>query len=241
MSHERRVTLAIVGCVNIAIIVVIAIVAMGLNRVPSFVSLADHPDAARRGTVAYVRRDGRDGWCVVVADASGAPRKDLLCNTGRFGTPRLSWNPDNRLRVDRYDYSRSSTKTTTLIDPVSGTMTDTTTEESDWRDYDLARPESTAPDGTRIRTSDTDGAVRIDLVARDGSVTTLLRATGPRDYRIRDAVWAPDGTWLLVQDSDGRLLVVPRDGSAPGVLATNLLPYGDPTGAINADAVLSPR
>lgn len=43
----------------------------------------------------------------------------------------------------------------------------------------------------------------------------MLEVDGPADYSFKTPDPSPDGRWLLVGDSDGRLLVVDANGSGP--------------------------
>lgn len=218
-DRERRIVGAVLGSFAIVVVVVVAIAAMGVHRLPAFVSLEDHPNLALHGTVAYLHSDGPDGWCATVVDASGAHRKDLLCDEWSASPVDLRWTDDGQVLIE---LSRSYQAETTakLIDPTSGSVTDVTGSGIDTPPAGPTRKRSA--DGAQIRVDDSHGTARIDVVDADGSVHPLLVAEGPEDYRFTDPEWAPDDRFIVVRDSADRLLVVPTDGSPPGVLATDL-------------------
>lgn len=73
---------------------------------------------------------------------------------------------------------------------------------------------------------------RARIVARspvDGRRRTLVSVRAPADYSFETVVVSPDGRFLLVTDSEGRLLVGPADGSSDlRLLARGAEPYGRP-------------
>ena len=63
----------------------------------------------------------------------------------------------------------------------------------------------------------------------DGRRRTLVSVRAPADYSFETVVMSPDRRFLLVVDSEGRLLVGPAEESAElRLLATGAEPYGRP-------------
>ncbi|MFM8303168.1 MAG: hypothetical protein ACKOA9_02530, partial [Actinomycetota bacterium] len=80
------------------------------NRpLPEFPSLAERPDPALGGTVAYYAADTR---CIRIVAAAGAPSRDAWClpeegpaewvEVGKPVGPQLVWLPDGRLEVTMF-------------------------------------------------------------------------------------------------------------------------------------------
>ncbi|MEZ5141469.1 MAG: hypothetical protein R2726_02980 [Acidimicrobiales bacterium] len=215
----RRRGVAAAVSAGIVVVVAVAVALLGVPRPPSFPSLADDPNPAYVGTVAYVRDDGPDGWCVTVVDASGAPRRDLRCGSGP--PPEwIDWTADGMVEVATAATAGGEPQVD-VVDPVSGGVVRQTT--SGWS-------KSGSPDDVGPMSSDgavaeirRDGERRsVEVREPDGTTRTVLSVEAPTSYDLVDVRWGPDGRWLLVVDGDGRLIVVPRQDGAPAVLADDL-------------------
>jgi hypothetical protein len=65
-----------------------------------------------------------------------------------------------------------------------------------------------------------DRGIEVVARTRDGSLTVTIRGTGdvvwqtdaPENYHVRTGIVSPDGAWVALVDSTGRLLVVSADG-----------------------------
>ena len=80
--------------------------------IPSFPSLADHPDPSLSGTVAYY--DSQSG-CIHIVAAAGQPSKQVWClpkegpstwlKVGKPAGPQLVWRKDGRLEVTMFRWT----------------------------------------------------------------------------------------------------------------------------------------
>jgi hypothetical protein len=191
-----------------------------ISNVPTFPSLSAQPDHSLEGTVAYL--DWAYPACVRVVAAAGAPAKTLGC-----GGSYLEWLEDGRLEVLAYDQPEGPE---TLV-PTGGRIIDVATgaeEEVPLAEIPPEIPEASdpaiGPNGERVTVTGQDGGVEILL--EDGSGTRkLLSVEGGNEYTMSMQGWSPDGEWILLADSAGRLLLVTVDEpSETWVLAEE---YGD--------------
>ncbi|MGH8975249.1 MAG: hypothetical protein ACRD0C_18855 [Acidimicrobiia bacterium] len=87
-------------------------------------------------------------------------------------------------------------------------------------------------DGSEVDVPYGDDDQRARIVARspvDGRERTLVSVRAPADYSFETVVVSPDRRFLLVVDSEGRLLVGAADGSSGlRLLATGAESYGRP-------------
>jgi len=227
VSPTRRSLLAIGAVLVLGAGVVTVILALGVRRVPEFPSLTDHPDPALHGTVAYVSTTSRDGgrWCVNLVSASGAAAKEIECREG-YGSPTLAWQEDGRLALT----STYPPLSRTVVDVATGATEAVATDPNDPADaYKMggAFPPlvllDTSPSGERAFTWSDRGKAHL-AIDGPGGERELLSVTGPEPYAfVSTPVWAPDWSWILVQDSEGRLLLVtPTEPAHTAILATGL-------------------
>lgn len=217
-----------VGTVIVAVVAVVAvgIIQMLTTHVPSFPSLAAHPDPSIVGTVAYV--DGQTG-CVHVVAAAGSPDKQVYCvppfspakspTEGKASGPQLRWLPGGRLEVTMFRAFMGKDQPPTygpgwqrVVDVRTGVVTQTPADKVP-STPDLTLQPTTSPTGQRLTSTSDRGHVKIVLADSTGS-RTLLEARGPSDYTytLRTAFWSP--TWQWVVADDGRILVV-TTGATP--------------------------
>lgn len=216
----------------------------GGGSVPSFPSLAAHPDASLHGTVAYY--DGATG-CLRLAAASGQTSKTLWClpkddpsawpTLGKPAGPQLVWRSDGRLEVTIFRFMPGPGKDENqmlsagwqkLIDVRTGKVeavpaaqvpsTPNTSSES-----------TVAPDGRRLsyRLDAASGRAKVTLTDTTGTRTLLaVRGPGEYGYRFGPVFWAPNWQWVAASD-DGRILVI-TTGTPP---VTRVLVTGSGGGA----------
>jgi len=224
----KRATLAIVLSVTVLAAVLVVILVFGVIPFPEYASLADQPDPAIRGTIAFVQGD--DPPCAMTIPAGGGPATEVGCGW-EMGGEGLAWTADGLLVT--LDFTGNPAQYV-LIDPATGEIveridTDVNGPEPLFERPDLARfDDSTlivgsAPMLTRDRTD--NGAVI--WISRQGAPrTVLLEVDGPRNYRFRTAIWSPDGNWVLVSDSLDRLLIVRATGDpTPRILVEDVQPW----------------
>jgi Tol biopolymer transport system component len=216
---ERRTTAALLAAVAVVVAVTAAVVGFGIRRLPSFPAVSDAPALDVPGTIAYLASDDDGDACVtVVAAAGGAPRSVLCADdaTAVEWISEVAWSPDGRLLV--HGNGEFGDEVVLVVDMSTGAVLERIL---------LARPEDglvapfgavgevrTRPDGAEVLVAGAYDEGEAKLAVRDGAgaTRTILTVDGPRDYGFTDAVWSPGGEWILVQDSDGRLLVVAADG-----------------------------
>ncbi len=199
-----------------AAIVVIAVGVMSLLQVdapPSYPSLSAEPDSSIPGTVAYIHHATGQGECLYTVAASGGEPRRVTCKDGRV--KGLAWVSDGRILL------RWKVDGQHLYVQVDA---DTGKEVSSVPAADLSKAD-------RRRTNDVldswygkkkraDGAVlrmpnyRVIVRFPEGEKQTILKLDDDvsSTYSFFDMQWAPDGEWVLLSDSEGRLLIVAADG-----------------------------
>ena len=230
MRPERRALFAVLGALAVAGAVILVIAVFGLRDIPKFPALADHPDPAITGVVAYVERSEDNGTrCIKLVDAAGGPVRPVPCDKVS-STGGLAFTPDGRLQVRRFD-SSSPSNHTVLVDPATGEITPQTTLPLriggaltfGGSSAPVVRGTFERPDGSTVRVRHTDGHPEI-RIAGGSNPRTVLKVKAPRDYDFSNVSWSPDGRWILVVDSEQRLIVVAADGPPrPRILARNVV------------------
>jgi hypothetical protein len=234
---------AVVGLVAVfAVVVGLGIVIFHAREgrpVPTFASLAEHPDSSLEGTVAYY---ASQTGCVRIVAAAGQPSKDVWClpaegpstwvKQGKPVGPQLVWLPDGRLQVTmfRMKPKPGSEKSAPplqpgwqkIVDVGSGAVEDVPAAEVPSTPNLTTQP-TVSPRGERIGTTinGMTGQVKVTLTNATGT-RTLLAAHGPGEYgyQFDPAFWAPNWKWIAGSD-DGRILIInPTDPAVTRVLVT---------------------
>ncbi len=207
--------------------------------IPSFPSLADHPDPSLSGTVAYY--DSQSG-CIRIVAAAGQPSKQVWClpkegpstwlDVGKPAGPQIVWRKDGRLEVTMFRWTPTADKTSApalgpgwqkIIDVPTGAVENVPTARVPSSPNVTTEP-TTSPSGARITwTSDPPtGKANVFVTDASGSKRTLLSVHGPGEYAYQfgPVFWAPDYKWIAAAD-DGRILVItPTDPAVIRVLRT---------------------
>ena len=222
--RRRFVALGLAGLavLVIAVLVVRDVVESSFDR-PNFPSLAEHPDAALHGTVAYFEGHSRCVWLVA---AAGQPSKQLLClppmdmaKAAQLGAketdPQLVWRADGRLEVTVFRAAMRQGEPPALragwqkiVDVASGAVEDVPAADVPSAPNLATRP-TVSPAGQRITAASDPEFGRIKVMLTDASGTrTLLSAHGPGKYTygLNAAFWAPNWNWIVADD--GRILIV---------------------------------
>lgn len=208
MSGRRRATLSVLVAVAIAAVVTGAILLFGVKHVPSFPDVADEPEPALSGTIAYVSW-GDDGPCLHVRPAAGG-EGDERVRCDPQGATGVAFRADGTLVVHQYGPGGILE---TVLDPATLAVLDEKTlpAESKVVDGGMRRDVVNAA-GERVSVRrDGDGAWSV-VVRRGTADEVLLSVRGPDDYWLGDVWWSPDGRWVVVVDAELRSLVVPGDG-----------------------------
>lgn len=210
MTPQRRAVVSIVAAVSVLVIVTVVILVFGVIPLPDFPSLADQPDPSIPGTVAYMEYD--ETPCLFTVPASGGAGREAWC--GREYVEFPAWTSDGLLVVTDWD----GAPTYVLIDPTSGAEVDVVPAGDQFNDPDPLPYQGTArqerADGATVHTDGVRGGTSSVIVRVDGHDQTILSIQGaPSDYRFYEAQWSPDGEWVLVSDTEGRLLIVGATGT----------------------------
>lgn len=189
-----RSTAALVTAAALIVGVVVLVLVFGVARPPELATLTEQPDPAPPASVAWSRWDEGES-CVRTLDPDGS-LTEVACDLD--GQEVLAWNAAGiALQV------WGPREEVEILDPDSGEVVDrldVTGQPVDARSVGVLR-------------------VRHD----DGMLTVRLRETGEvlwqvaahDNYRVREGSLSPDGSWVAMFDSAGRLLVLPSDGSRP--------------------------
>ncbi|MFM7069932.1 MAG: hypothetical protein ACKOYM_10805 [Actinomycetes bacterium] len=211
---SRRWLLPVVLCGVVVLVsaVVIGVMVTAVGRAPEFPSLSESPDAALKGTVAYL--DWEADACLWTIDASGANRRKVTCLQGvNAGTlPTLTWRDATTIEVTLFGAWQKR------VDLSTGRVTNVPAAEVPDRAPDLDR--SVSSDGRKVRLVVADGRSKIVV---EGGVEdrVLLDVATSNTYSVSDPAWSPDGAYVLTGDSAARLLLT-TTGANPTtrVLAT---------------------
>lgn len=210
---SRRPVIAAAVAAVLLVAAFAGIVLVGRLPVPSYPSLAQQPDRRIPGTVAFWRT-GRTP-CLSLVPASGGQARELWCHQNAE-VSRPEWTEGGNLVVRTYSVSGPERLT---IDGATGEVLERRAGSFDMHPHPAGT--NTRGDGTRAVIDNTEGEARLSLVAPSGRPQALLVADGPRDYAFFDTRWSPDGNWLLVTDSEERVLVVDAATGQARVLASN--------------------
>lgn len=208
----RRAAIAIAGAGAVVAVTITIIVVVGLVPLPAMPSLAQAPDPAVPGTVAFVQGDWEEA-CLATVPASGGRATTVRCSVE---VPEaLAWTTEGDLAMTVWGepFGVGDGPTVVVVDPVTGDEVDRLTPAAStrWAEDRLVRD-----DGARLLVAPSRGGeVTLRVRAADGAITDLVHLTGPRDYGVVSAQWSPDGRWVLAADTRGRLFLLGADG-VPG-------------------------
>jgi len=191
---ERRSRGLLVAAALLVVVTVVLVVVFGMQRPPSLATLADDPVDGPSAAVAWMAWE-RGEACVGVARPSGVVTAPWCSPAGgevvRFSGDEIvvrTWEAGERLRTIDLDDGRPTGWLPAEDDLAVDPVPDAVWPERDDR-------------GLTLR--------------EIGSDRVLWRVEAPERYTIDSSAHSPDGAWILMVDSAGRLLVVPADASAP--------------------------
>ncbi len=229
--------------------------------IPSFPSLAAHPDSSLQGTVAYTNGSSR---CVRVVAAAGQPAKDVLClgawkpspanaavQAKEVNAPQLVWRQDGRLEVTMFlmrvgpeAAGKAPTYTPEwqkIVDVRTGAVETVPAAQLPSAPNLTTRP-TVNPTGQQLAytSNEQTGQIKVTLTSQTGT-STLLSAHGPGEYsyRLYSVFWAPNWQWIAADD--GRILVItPGDPPVTRVLVDGSGGESDfPAFAVTAENLLT--
>lgn len=190
---DRSIPALVAAAVVIAIVIGLVLL-LGIARPPQLDRLADAPQPAPSAAVAWTAFD-RDGSCLEVARPDGTSRS-LRCDLD--GGEVLAWD-DEGIALSAFGPSPQ----VHLIDPATGEQRGGQDLDEGGRPYPGQMSE--------LHSQHTDGTL---TVMRDDTLQVIWEVEAPEGYRVWQGTTSPDGEWVAMLDSTGRLLVVPADGSA---------------------------
>lgn len=188
-----RPRLALAGAVGIVVLVVAAVVVFGLVPYPDLPTVEEVPDPPLTARLALMTF-GMDGPCLDVVEPDGE-RRQVACGS-QFEGFGLSWLNDDEVRIaSGFDERRHL-----AVDVDTGAI------------RTVEAPEETSPPDDSLMTVGQDGRTAVEVRRSDGSTEVLFELEGPARYSLFQPMSSSDGRWVVVQDSIGRVLVVPSDG-----------------------------
>lgn len=194
-TRPRRSVPLLVAAAILVVVVVGLVLAFGIVRPPALATLADQPEPAPPGRLAWTAWSD-NGTCIHVLDTDGTIQRELWCE--RDGAEVVAWTDDGI--VVRSWHERG--EELTVVDPATGEVVDRRRVEH----VDDAVPTESVYAERR------DGRL---VVVRDRDRAVVWEVEAPDTYHVRSSAVSPDGGWVAMVDSAERVLVVPSDGSAP--------------------------
>lgn len=201
---------------GVALLLAVAVAGVWLlRRTESFPDAG--PNDAIPGQLAWLSRAEIGApSCLSVMEPGGSdarvvycapPRADLSFGPGGGG----GWSPQGELV---FNSSGAADSMLVFVDPIRGIEVDAISA------LGVAWPSPhVRPDGARLATGHWWRGAQV-MIEQPGRATVRAAAiSGPHDYEILDAEWSPDGNWIAMRDSDGRLLATSAERDAPRVLA----------------------
>jgi hypothetical protein len=215
--ERRRAALLAAGA---ALAVAAVVWGVGVEPIPDFESLAERPDPSIPGRVAFLRSGERP--CVWVVSAAGGDPRLLACSDdaetreGNWLGGPVAWTGEGNVAVQAYGPYGNRVL---VFDPETGRLVDRIEAEAPLLE---AGDPAGGPraDGARILVNRSGRTATLGIAPVAASPREIARVTGPPGYGFADPRWSPDGEWILVRDTNERLLVVrAREGSSLRVLA----------------------
>lgn len=169
-----------------------AAVVFGVQAPPAVPSLADVPEPAPSGGIAWIAPRGGTETCIEVLRPD-AGRDRIAC--GEHDREILAWDDEGIVTYAWNDH------VLVVHDPQTGAVV---------RRDDETHDEWTAPEQIFLDVGRSDGAMVVSDMDRH---VELWRVAAPGAYDIYTGVPSPDGRWVAMQDNIDRLVVVRSDGS----------------------------
>ena len=227
MTIAARSTTAALLAGGIVVVATAVIVIFGFVPIAEYPPLAQEPDPELSGMIAYSIPEDSDhadefgSRCVYVLELPEGQAREITCRE-EIGWS-MAWTDDGWLIVESFGRFNEFEQEfhdfgLALIEPVEGGAFETASYEGD-PNFLFSGQRQTRQDGTRVRI---DGAgTTVVLSSPDGSTRDLFGSdTAPSNYRLNEAQWSPDGEYVLVVDTEGRIIVASASGDPrPRVIA----------------------
>jgi hypothetical protein len=205
---------------------------------PTFPSLADAPDAALHGTVAFISEAKRSEdpsrqACARVALASGAAARDVHCwPIDQPAQATAVWTDDGRLLVTSFREPQGDgapePEWAKYVDVATGRTEDVPADRLGAGAEPSSGPRAN-PEGQRLLLEGGEGDAVIHLFGPGDEERNLLEVTDANpSWSIQAGpVWSPDFTWVMSWDT-GLLVTTTDDTPRTRTLAeeASASPYG---------------
>ena len=187
------------------------------KSIPEFPSISDPPALQPRGLIAYVHQEPRDHsevahGCVFVVQADGTtPPRRVGC-PGDGVVPKaivgIYWTEQGDLVVR----ARQPRPTPITIRLGAGRPAPGSIPEQQ-------RVQGYKEDGTLVRLADrTEDLAELAIERPRGGARIIASFDGPNSYHFGEPQWSPDGQWILVTDTEGRMLISSPEGDVRELL-----------------------
>lgn len=211
---------AMLFAAGVALAVAAVVWAVGVEPIPDYEALAERPDPSIPGHIAFLRSGERP--CVWVVAAAGGEARLLACTDdaetreGNWLGGPVAWTREGNVAVQAYGPHGNRVL---VFDPDTRRVLERIEAEAPLLDH--ADPAGgPRADGARILVNRSGRTATLGIAPVAASPIEIARVTGPPGYGFSDPRWSPDGEWILVRDSNERLLVVQaRVGTPLRVLA----------------------
>ena len=221
---DRTRSRAAVAASGVAIAVGAFVWAFGVAPLPDYPSLAARPDPSIPGRIAFLRW-GAQPPCLYVVPAAGGEPQRVRCADGQgddadwFGGP-VGWTREGFVVVQAFGPSGPRA---IVLDPETGRTLERIRVEEPLFARTLPPDGSVRADGARLLVRRSDGTATVGIAPPDGRPIEVTRVSGPPGFAFGEALWSPDGDWILVRDSNQNLLVLPaRVDARPRLLAARV-------------------
>lgn len=227
MTGANRSRTAALLAGGIVVVATAVIVIFGFVPTPKYPLLAEEPDPELSGMIAYAipedsdRDDEFESRCVYVIELADGQTNEITCRE-QIGWG-MAWTDDGWLVVESFGHVDEFEREfddfgLALLEPIEGGAFEGVKYEGDPR-FLRSGFRQTRGDGTRVRVE--DAGTTVVVISPDGATRNLFGSDdAPSNYRFNEAQWSPDGKYVLVVDTEGRIIVAASSGDPrPRVVA----------------------
>lgn len=234
MTVSDRSTTAALLAGGIVVVAAAVIVIFGFVPIPEYPTLGEEPAPQLSGKIAYAVDEELDDRfsefvprCVHVIELPEGQADEIVCAEGiGWG---MAWTDDGWIVAESFgrfnEFHGEFSSDLALIDPSTGGVSESVGYEGEPR-FLRSEQRQIREDGARVRTE--DSGTTVVVVLADGSTIDLVGAgVTPSNYRYSEAQWSPDGEYVLVVDTEGRIIILSAsEDPRPRVVAETGHEYG---------------